>query len=365
MTCKDCGATVTSSDRFCPACGTPNAQTKFQPKFAPALRIVEPRIVIEPVPAGAPSCPRCHRLIERPEEYCRGCGMGLGAAWDRFDRVTVLNEWKSQGRTETYRSPVLFARALEPVLHVGVVVAAAMGGANLWLYARSEGVLRSGPPDTEVLRALDIATLAAVVLFALGFALLVLWLRRSYRNLSALAVGDLRFSPAWAVWGWLIPGINLFRPKQIVDDVWKGSHPMAPPFSPTWRVTPVPAWSMSWWASLLLAGVLGATSHLYSVSAAAGDATALEIAQVLAGITGLLLACSSLCLQLIVRRSTERQETRALFILDPDEAGPDGALASAGGATVASLSGESGIADAPSLVHVNAATGTESVYGRY
>ena len=54
ITCKDCGATVTPSDRFCPACGTPNAHTKFHPKFGPALKIVEPRIITEPAPLALP-----------------------------------------------------------------------------------------------------------------------------------------------------------------------------------------------------------------------------------------------------------------------------------------------------------------------
>jgi RNA polymerase subunit RPABC4/transcription elongation factor Spt4 len=363
MNCKDCGAVVTNSDRFCPACGTPNASCKFHPKFGPALRTLEPRIVSEPAPAGAPSCPRCHRLIRRPDEHCRWCGMDLRAAWERYDRVTVLDQWANQpGERPAYHSPIILGRMLEPVLHVGVIVAVLMGLSNLWLWARGEGSLRNGPTDADVLHAIDVATFVAVTLFALGFALLVVWLRRCYRNLPALAVGDLRLSTSWAVWGWLLPGFNLFRPKQVMDDVWRGSHPMAPPFSPTWRVTPVPVWSMVWWATLLLSAVFGVGSHLYTLAAQSGDAGAVSTAQLLAGTTGMLLAGSALCLQLLVRRSGERQETRALFILgaldelaqgDDDE--PEVVEAPV-----------EGIESAPSLVHarVGSREGTE-VWGRY
>jgi RNA polymerase subunit RPABC4/transcription elongation factor Spt4 len=88
MSCRDCGSIVTRSDRYCPACGTPNLACKFQPKFAPALRPpVDARIVTESAPAGAPSCPRCHRLIDARREFCAGCGMArAGAVIERRSR---------------------------------------------------------------------------------------------------------------------------------------------------------------------------------------------------------------------------------------------------------------------------------------
>ena len=272
MTCRECAAAITVSDRFCPACGTPNLDTKFQPKFAPALRILEPRIVTEPAPTGAPSCPRCHRLVARPQGYCRGCGMDLDEAWERYHRVQVIDDWKRQPghRLEVYRSPAVLARVVNAVLVAGVVVALAMGLANLWLYARFQGLLTDGPGDAAVGNGLDAATNASVAVFALGLLLLIVWMRRCYRNLPPLAVGDLRFDPAWAVWGWLVPGFNLFRPKQILDDIWRGSHPMAPPFSSSWRVGPASAWSTGWWATLLLGGFLGLTSHFFGRATADG-----------------------------------------------------------------------------------------------
>ena len=78
LACNDCGSTVTAADRFCPACGTPNAHTKFHPKFGPELVRFEPRIVEDVAEPGAPSCPRCHRTMEQ-HDYCRACGMELGA----------------------------------------------------------------------------------------------------------------------------------------------------------------------------------------------------------------------------------------------------------------------------------------------
>ena len=147
MTCKDCGATVMVTDRFCPACGTPNTAGKFQPKFAPALKIVDPVIVSEPAPPGSPSCPSCHRLIKQGEEHCAACGMNLDAAWARLERVHLLDAWKQRRgydlRPFTPMDPL--ARVLQLALAAGVMVATVVATSNFWLSARTSGLLMTGP----------------------------------------------------------------------------------------------------------------------------------------------------------------------------------------------------------------------------
>jgi RNA polymerase subunit RPABC4/transcription elongation factor Spt4 len=364
MFCKECGSTITVTDRFCPACGTPNVNCKFQPKFGPALKTVEPRIMFEPAPAGAPSCPRCHRLIERPQEYCRGCGMDLVAAWERFDRVHVLDAWRQRWDTVEYRSSRRIAFLLRGILTVGVGVATAVGLSEFWLYTRAGGGLLEGPATSDIRRGLDVVTGIAVSLFAVGVVLTLVWMRRTYENLSALAVGDLRFKSAWAVGGWFVPGFNFYRPKQIMDDLWKGSHPLAPPFSSSWRVGPPPVWSMVWWASLLLASFFGLFSHFAEPSGVNGD---LRLSLATAGWAGLLFAASAVTLQRLVREITDRQDARAGFVLDADrEPGADD-IVLAGDATSKPSGADPDpeverFDDAPSLLR----SGTdESVYGKY
>jgi len=366
MFCKECGSTVTATDRFCPACGTPNVSCKFQPKFGPALKSIEPRILFEPAPAGAPSCPRCHRLIVRPQEYCRGCGMDLIAAWERFDRVHVLDAWRQRWDTVPYRPTRRIAFLLRGVLTVGVGVASAIALSEFWLYTRTDGRLNDGPDSADILRGLDIITGVAVVLFALGMVFLLMWMRRAYDNLSALAVGDLRFKSAWALGGWFVPGFNFYRPKQIMDDLWKGSHPLAPPFSSSWRVGPPPVWSMVWWASLLLGTFFGLFSRFADPSTPNGD---LRLSLAMAGWAGVMFAVSAVSLQRLVREVTERQEARAGFVLELDE---DKGRESdrAGDETIDAVSPDDAMAsddllfeDVPSMLR---RSGTdESVYGKY
>src|SRR6476469_8990659 len=52
------------------------------------------------------------------------------------------------------------------------------------------------------------AFIAAVFLF-------LRWFHAAYRNLKALGQPNLRFTTGWAIGGWFVPFINLWRPKQI------------------------------------------------------------------------------------------------------------------------------------------------------
>ena len=67
-----------------------------------------------------------------------------------------------------------------------------------------------------------IATVVTIVLF-------IRWFRRAYRNLPALGAEPLRFKSWWTIGGWFIPIANLFRPKEMANDIWRASDPDAPP----------------------------------------------------------------------------------------------------------------------------------------
>ena len=48
------------------------------------------------------------------------------------------------------------------------------------------------------------------------------WFHRAYRNLPALG-GDRRYGTGWAIGSWFVPFLNAWRPKQIVNDIWRES----------------------------------------------------------------------------------------------------------------------------------------------
>ena len=53
------------------------------------------------------------------------------------------------------------------------------------------------------------------------------WLYRCRANLRAFGTRHLRYSRNWAVFGFLIPVLNLVRPYQVAREVWQASDPSA------------------------------------------------------------------------------------------------------------------------------------------
>jgi hypothetical protein len=101
--------------------------------------------------------------------------------------------------------------------------------------------------DNETAIAGDTQGIAVV---AAGLTFL-LWFYRAYANLEWLGVRKPRFRLGSAIWGWFVPIMSLFRPKQIANDIWRGSDPSNPGREPDPRgpVLPLIHW---WWAAFLL-----------------------------------------------------------------------------------------------------------------
>jgi Protein kinase domain/Domain of unknown function (DUF4328) len=156
--------------------------------------------------------------------------------------------------------------------------------------------------------------------FLVTAGLWLAWFRRAYLNLPALGARRLRFRPWWAVGAWLVPVFSLFRPKQVLNDIWRASDPDLPPDqADTWRRRPV-AELLGWWWLAFLASVLVRSITTEAVHAAA-DLMLLGLLperfesfqpsagmQVLADL--LTVVCGLLALR-VVRRTTARQHDRA------------------------------------------------------
>jgi hypothetical protein len=151
-----------------------------------------------------------------------------------------------------------------------------------------------------------IGTLQLVLRVTTGVTF-VIWFRRAYQNLSAMGIESLRFEAGWTVWGWFVPFLNLVRPKQLMDDIWRATDPTLPEQpGDAWKKRPVALVVHLWWATFLLSTAVGliATSLLQDASTLQqlrttailmliGDALALP---------AVVLAC------LVVNRITQRQK---------------------------------------------------------
>jgi hypothetical protein len=153
----------------------------------------------------------------------------------------------------------------------------------------------------------------AYLVTGVGF---LVWFHRAYANLPALGIEPLPYATGWAVGAWLVPVLGLFRPKQIMDHIWRGSDPGRPWLDAFWRNGPVPLLAHLWWALYLATWVVdravavlkrnGSSSVAGLRAGGVGDLVS----------DGLWLVLGLLCFEL-VRRATRRQRERAVRFANP------------------------------------------------
>jgi hypothetical protein len=69
-----------------------------------------------------------------------------------------------------------------------------------------------------------------------GAITFILWLYRAYENTDAVAPATRRYGKGWAIGGWFVPILAAWRPKEIINDVWRagGDHTEPPPLLAVW-----------------------------------------------------------------------------------------------------------------------------------
>ena len=88
------------------------------------------------------------------------------------------------------------------------------------------------------------AMIGHLTALSLSMVFLLLWVSRTNRACRELGATELRFTPGWA-WGyWLIPILNLFRPFQIITELWETTDPDG-------KSNSLLGW---WWAAWIVSG---------------------------------------------------------------------------------------------------------------
>jgi Domain of unknown function (DUF4328) len=117
--------------------------------------------------------------------------------------------------------------------------------------------------DDEVQQS-GAAFLAAYVVGGLMF---IGFFHAAYINQARLGARGFRYSFGQSIWAWFVPFFNLVRPKQIANDIWRGSNCLDPSEPRAWREAPVAPLVHWWWALYLVSGFgIRATSNAYSSS---------------------------------------------------------------------------------------------------
>jgi hypothetical protein len=213
-----------------------------------------------------------------------------------------------------YRSPVTFARLAKVGLALSMLslIFAGIAEADQYSLLTDDSLAtlsldEANASDDRVALAY-LVSLGALILCA-GF--FIAWTSRVYKNAAALGAIEQRFGPGWAVGGWFVPVLAWWRPKQIVNDVWRTSDPEAAAVLPRhqWQDVPVPAFITAWWLLWVFSGFVDRLGATFGDE----DATLEQLRlSAMAGVVqaGLFVITGLLAVR-VVTVLTDRQERRA------------------------------------------------------
>lgn len=105
-----------------------------------------------------------------------------------------------------------------------------------------------------IVRLEQIFLYASIALYYLVAVFFIMWFRRAYYNLQAANPGYASFSEGWAAGAWFVPIMNLFRPFQMMREIWTGTQWMVPHKFP--EANP-PTLVGYWWAAHISMIVMG------------------------------------------------------------------------------------------------------------
>lgn len=120
-----------------------------------------------------------------------------------------------------------------------------------------------------------------------GFAFL-LWFRRAYYNLQQ-RTGNASFTDGWAVGSWFVPILCLFRPYQIMRELYQDSRML---LTKTGHEFPLKTTYLgSWWALWIFSNFLGQIlMRSYLNTESVDELTNATIASMLGNVVGIPLA---------------------------------------------------------------------------
>jgi hypothetical protein len=171
--------------------------------------------------------------------------------------------------------------------------------------------------DDNDRRQLLVAMVDGTVFIATGVFFLF-WFHRAYRNLLALG-GDRRYGTGWAIGSWFVPFLNAWRPKQIVNDIWRESGPRTTDeYRTKDEEDKVPNLFLLWWLAWLLVGAFYWAATRTSWSAVTIDELLAANGLFLAADISSILA-AALAVVFVQRATSREQESARLLDLIPDD----------------------------------------------
>ena len=160
---------------------------------------------------------------------------------------------------------------------------------NLLQTVANDGQISSETATDNDLRQKIIAIIYLVTYIISGITF-IRWFRRAYFNLH-LKAETLSFTEGWAAGSWFVPFISLYRPKQIMKELYVETQNLLTAKQENSTVNLNTQFIGWWWALWLIASFLGQFVFRYSLKAESLEAlTTATIASIIASIIAIPLA---------------------------------------------------------------------------
>jgi hypothetical protein len=144
--------------------------------------------------------------------------------------------------------------------------------------------------------------LVQLALIVAGAVFFIRWMYAAYRNLDVVAPAERRYSAGWAIGSWFVPIMNLFRPKQMINDIWRAGGRDTSDAQPGFLL-------LGWWLLWLLSSFIvnfAARSYIN-----ADTAEQAKTGSILYFISDAMAVVCAILAILVVRKGTDRLDAKA------------------------------------------------------
>lgn len=145
-----------------------------------------------------------------------------------------------------------------------------MGISSYFEYRLLLGVSEGELVTTEAAEASDsrqmLIAIVNLVFFILSIVTFIMWFRRAYYNLH-LRAATLEHTEGWAAGSWFVPFVNLYRPYQIMKELYVKTYALLGTKSSDFPKNYTTAYLGLWWLLWILNGIVDRISFKMSMGA--------------------------------------------------------------------------------------------------
>jgi len=190
-----------------------------------------------------------------------------------------------------YRDPAGLTQTLKVLLIISLLIdfiASASGVMEISLLRSLQNGSFIGDfnaaAESNDTRQQAIAVIQFLLFVGTGIVFLT-WIFRANRNARALGAEGMRFTPGWSVGWYFVPIMSLWRPFQVMREIWQAS---AQPGN--WQGVQTPPLLGWWWAMYLISQILAQIAYRMSENIESmDDAMLTSIVTLSANLTAMVL----------------------------------------------------------------------------